>query len=130
MAKIIGVLALQGDFAEHIATLTDLGVVAPEIRLPQQLANLDGLIIPGGESTTMVRLLHDWKLHKPICEKANKGMGIWGTCAGTILLAKHAIMYCMDLNLHANYVVKNLISMMRQSHIAGNITIRKQTAIM
>lgn len=84
----VGVLALQGGFAEHILMLKGLGVEAYEVRLPKELDKLDGLIIPGGESTTISRLTHFWKLDEPIKKKAAKGMGIWGTCAGAILLAK------------------------------------------
>ena len=83
----IGVLALQGDFAEHIAVLRRLGADAVEVRLPEQLEGLDGLIIPGGESTTISRLLHRWRLLEPIRQHALDGMAVWGTCAGAILLA-------------------------------------------
>jgi len=84
----IGVLALQGDFAEHIAVLKGLGVDAVEVRLPEQLDGLDGLIIPGGESTTISRLIHQWGLLEPLRERARSGMAVWGTCAGAILLAE------------------------------------------
>jgi 5'-phosphate synthase pdxT subunit len=86
----IGVLALQGDFAEHAAVLERLGVDAAEVRLPDQLAQLDGLIIPGGESTTIARLMAEWDLLQPLRERALSGMAIWGTCAGAILLAERA----------------------------------------
>ena len=86
----IGVLALQGDFAEHAAVLQQLGAEAVEVRLPGQLAGLDGLIIPGGESTTIARLIHEWGLLEPLRTRANEGMAIWGTCAGAILLAERA----------------------------------------
>lgn len=86
----VGVLALQGGFAEHISMLKSLNVEVSEVRLPKELDKLDGLIIPGGESTTISRLIHIWKLDEPIKKKAAKGMGIWGTCAGAILLAKQA----------------------------------------
>ncbi len=86
----IGVLALQGDFAEHIAVLERLGVEAVEVRLPAQLAQLDGLIIPGGESTTIARLMGEWGLLQPIRDRAHDGMAVWGTCAGAILLAERA----------------------------------------
>jgi 5'-phosphate synthase pdxT subunit len=84
------VLALQGDFAEHIDVLRRLGAEAVEVRLPEQLDGLDGLIIPGGESTTIARLLHEWALIEPIRERFHEGMAIWGTCAGAILLAERA----------------------------------------
>src|SRR3990172_6477258 len=84
----IGVLALQGDFAEHLAVLRRLGADATEVRLPGQLDGLDGLIIPGGESTTISRLLHQWGLMEPVRARARDGMAVWGTCAGAILLAE------------------------------------------
>jgi 5'-phosphate synthase pdxT subunit len=86
----IGVLALQGDFAEHVAVLRKLDVDAIEVRLPEQLAGLAGLIIPGGESTTIARLLHEWELIEPVRQRAQEGMAIWGTCAGAIVLAERA----------------------------------------
>ena len=86
----IGVLALQGDFAEHAAVLRRLGVEAVKVRLPDQLSQLDGLIIPGGESTTIARLMSEWALLQPIRDRARDGMAIWGTCAGAILLAERA----------------------------------------
>lgn len=84
----IGVLALQGDFAEHIAVLRRLGAEAIEVRLPGQLDEIDALIIPGGESTTISRLLERWGLLEPIRARARAGMAVWGTCAGAILLAE------------------------------------------
>ena len=86
----IGVLALQGDFAEHIAMLDALGVDTLEIRLPAQLAQIDALIIPGGESTTITRLLDIYDLREPIRRLGAEGLPIWGTCAGAIVLAKTA----------------------------------------
>jgi len=90
IAMKIGVLALQGDFAEHVAVLERLGADAREVRLPGQLDGLDGLIIPGGESTTIARLLERWELLEPIRGRARDGMAVWGTCAGAILLAERA----------------------------------------
>jgi 5'-phosphate synthase pdxT subunit len=86
----IGVLALQGDFAEHISILTQLGADTAEVRLPNHLHDLDGLVIPGGESTTIARLLDRWSLLEPIRKRAQDAMAIWGTCAGAILLANEA----------------------------------------
>lgn len=86
----IGVLALQGDFLEHCLALEKLKVEAPPVRLPQELAGLDGLIIPGGESTTIGRLLAEFNLYQSIKDLASQGVPIWGTCAGMILLAKRA----------------------------------------
>ncbi len=84
----IGVLALQGDFAEHLAALRDLGVEAREIRFPEELDHLDGLILPGGESTTFVRLMESYGFIEPIKSFALGPRAIWGTCAGLIALAR------------------------------------------
>jgi len=83
----IGVLAIQGDFAEHITILHGLGVETQEVRLPYQLGGLDGLIIPGGESTTLSRLMTIYELREPIQKMASDGKAIWGTCAGMIMMA-------------------------------------------
>ena len=83
----IGVLAVQGDFAEHIAVLSRMGVDAREVRLPEQLEALDGLIIPGGESTTLSRLMSIYHLREAVSQMAGEGRPIWGTCAGMIMLA-------------------------------------------
>ncbi len=86
----IGVLALQGDFAEHIDIFQRLGIEAREVRHPQELASLDGLVIPGGESTTIARLISEFDLLEPLRERAQNGFPIWGTCAGMIVLAQRA----------------------------------------
>jgi 5'-phosphate synthase pdxT subunit len=83
----IGVLALQGDFAEHIAVLRRLGVEARQVRLPEQLGDLDGLIIPGGESTTIGKLAIAYYLVGPL-RRFGQERAIWGTCAGAILLSR------------------------------------------
>ena len=87
MSKI-GVLALQGAFIEHIKMLRSLGAEAVEVRLPQELDDLQGLIIPGGESTTIGKLAVTYGLIEPLKEMAHKGKPIWGTCAGLIFLAQ------------------------------------------
>lgn len=87
-APRIGVLALQGDVAEHAAALRRVGAAPVEVRLPAQLNDLDGLIIPGGESTTIGKLLAEWALLAPLRECIAEGLPVWGTCAGAILLAK------------------------------------------
>jgi len=92
----VGVLALQGTFIEHIGILRQLGMEAPSIRLPHELDTLDGLIIPGGESTTMLRLMESFGLIQPIREMARNGLAIWGTCAGMVLLAKSISDYEME----------------------------------
>ncbi len=84
----IGVLALQGDFAEHIAMLAECGVEGVEVRTEAQLHAVDGLILPGGESTTIARLLIAFGLVEPLRKRIAAGMPAWGTCAGAILLAK------------------------------------------
>ena len=84
---IAGVLALQGDFAEHIAMLTRIGVEAVEVRLPRDLERVDALIMPGGESTTFGKLAVRWGMIEPIRAFAQAGKPVWGTCAGLIFLA-------------------------------------------
>jgi len=84
----IGVLASQGAFAEHIDKLCRLGVEAVPVRLPGELDELDGLIIPGGESTSISRLMRDYKLTDKIKDLARNGLPLFGTCAGMILLAR------------------------------------------
>ena len=84
----IGVLALQGAVAEHIQMLSALGVKAIPVRLPAELDGLDALIIPGGESTTISKLLLDYGLLEPIRHLVKKGLPVFGTCAGLVLLAK------------------------------------------
>jgi pyridoxal 5'-phosphate synthase pdxT subunit len=102
----IGVLALQGDFAEHINMLKALDVQTDEVRLPEQLAGLDGLIIPGGESTTMGKLAQAYGLIQPLSE-FGRTKAIWGTCAGAILLSKDAhrsqpLLGLMDIEIERN----------------------------
>jgi 5'-phosphate synthase pdxT subunit len=92
----VGVLALQGTFIEHIEILRQLGVETHPIRLPHELNTLDGLIIPGGESTTMLRLMESFGLTSTIREMARNDFAIWGTCAGMILLAKGICNYEME----------------------------------
>lgn len=83
----IGVLAVQGAFAEHMATLDAIGVEGVEVRLPSDLAGVSGLILPGGESTAQRRLIDRWGLRQPILDLAGSGAPLFGTCAGMILLA-------------------------------------------
>ena len=106
---VVGVLALQGDFAEHIAMLRPLGVETREVRLPAEIEGLDALIIPGGESTTIGKLARDYELIEPL-----KAFGaekpIWGTCAGAIFLSKDAtrvkqgqpLLGLMDITIQRN----------------------------
>ena len=87
-APRIGVLAVQGDFAEHLATLRAIGLDGVEVRLPRDVDDLDGLILPGGESTTMRHLIERWGLRNPILALARTGAPLYGTCAGMIILSR------------------------------------------
>ena len=87
----IGVLAVQGDFSEHLKTLDAVGVEGVGVRLPADLEDLDGLILPGGESTTMRRLIERWDLREPILELAATGAPLFGTCAGMIVMAREIV---------------------------------------
>jgi 5'-phosphate synthase pdxT subunit len=84
----IGVLALQGDFREHLETLDAIGVEGVPVRLPADLDGVSGLILPGGESTTMRHLIDRWGLARPILDLAERGAPLFGTCAGMIVLAR------------------------------------------
>lgn len=88
MSKVIGVLALQGDFYAHQQMLDSLSIRNTAVRKPEELENLNGLIIPGGESTTLIKLLHAFGLVEPIRTFYKAGRGLFGTCAGSILLAR------------------------------------------
>jgi 5'-phosphate synthase pdxT subunit len=87
----VGVLALQGDVREHVRALAELGVDAREIRTPLELADVDALVLPGGESTTMSLLLESSGLLEPVGERIAGGMPAFGTCAGMILLATDVV---------------------------------------
>ena len=87
----IGVLALQGAFIEHEKALKRVGVEAVEVRLPEHLGGLDGLIIPGGESTTIGKVARQWGLMEPLLTFARSGRPLWGTCAGMIFIAKDVV---------------------------------------
>lgn len=102
----IGVLALQGDFAEHITMLQNIGVDTLEVRLPAHLDKIDALIIPGGESTTIGKLAVDFGLLEPL-QTFGKKHPIWGTCAGAIFLSKDAhrnqpLLNLMDITVQRN----------------------------
>jgi len=87
----IGVLALQGDFREHLAVLTGLGADAVPVRRPRELAAVDGLVIPGGESTVMDKLSRIFDLRDPLRERIADGLPVYGTCAGLIMLADRVL---------------------------------------
>ena len=84
---VIGVLALQGDVREHLVALAGLGVTARPVRRPSELAELDGIVIPGGESTTICRLLDVFELREPLAARLADGLPAFGSCAGMIVLA-------------------------------------------
>ncbi|WP_158889785.1 pyridoxal 5'-phosphate synthase glutaminase subunit PdxT [Amycolatopsis anabasis] len=88
---VVGVLALQGDVREHAAMLERAGARAVPVRRPGELSEVDGLVLPGGESTTMSRLLESFELLEPLRERIAAGMPAFGSCAGMILLAKQAL---------------------------------------
>lgn len=121
----IGVLALQGDFAEHIAILRSLGVEAVEVRLPGQLEALDALIIPGGESTAITRLLDIYEMREPLKRLGAAGLPIWGTCAGAIVLAREATdldrpnLALMDITVRRNAFGRQVDSFEEDLRIAG-----------
>ncbi|MET9811149.1 pyridoxal 5'-phosphate synthase glutaminase subunit PdxT [Streptomyces halstedii] len=86
-SPVVGVLALQGDVREHLTALASAGAVARPVRRPGELAEVDGLVLPGGESTTMSKLAVLFGLLEPLRERVAAGMPVYGTCAGMILLA-------------------------------------------
>ncbi|WP_435240894.1 pyridoxal 5'-phosphate synthase glutaminase subunit PdxT [Streptomyces cucumeris] len=86
-APVIGVLALQGDVREHLAALAAAGAPARSVRRPEELAEVDGLVIPGGESTTMSKLAVIFGMLEPLRERVRAGMPVYGTCAGMIMVA-------------------------------------------
>lgn len=91
MSPLVGVLALQGDVREHIAALKDSGADALGVRRPEELAKVDALIIPGGESTTMSNLLRVFELLDPLTQRLRDGLPVYGSCAGMILLASEIL---------------------------------------
>lgn len=104
----IGVLALQGDFLEHIQILQNIGAQTKEVKLVTDLENIDGIILPGGESTTMAHLLDAFGLREKLTQKIQDGLPVWGTCAGMIMLAKKLIqtrpipLGLMDITVNRN----------------------------
>ncbi len=104
----VGVLALQGAFAEHLTVLDRLGVEAWPVRLPEHLEGTDALVIPGGESTTISKLMAAFGLFDAVKARADDGLAVWGTCAGLILLARKTddpdlpVMGLMDIRVRRN----------------------------
>src|SRR5919206_3873743 len=102
-----GVLALQGDFREHAAVLADAGASPVEVRTPEDLAGVDALVLPGGESTTISKLARSAGLVEPIRERARAGMPMLGTCAGMIVMAERVdggqpLLGLVDLTVRRN----------------------------
>ena len=122
---LIGVLAIQGAFIEHINILQTLGVECREIRLPEQLSDVDGLIIPGGESTTLSRLLTRYNLRQPIKQLATDGKPLWGTCAGMIMMASEITendpvpLEIMDIDVQRNAFGRQIDSFEQELEITG-----------
>ena len=118
-------LALQGDFAEHIVALQALGADAVEVRTLDQLRAVDGLVIPGGESTTIARLLIAFDLLEPLRDLIEGGLPVWGTCAGAILLAKRVTnldrppLAVMDITVERNAFGRQVDSFEADLDIAG-----------
>ena len=112
----IGVLALQGAFREHLDTLRAIGVEGVRVRQPADLDGVSGLILPGGESTTMRQLIERWGLHQPILDLAASGAPIFGTCAGMIVLAREIaggeppILALLDVTVERNAFGRQLES--------------------
>ena len=120
----IGVLALQGDFKEHITALELIGAQPVEVRRAGQLDNLDGLIIPGGESTTLRKLADAYGLLDPL-RQFGIARPIWGTCAGAIMLAKHiegqeAHLGLMNITVRRNAFGRQIDSFIANVDIAGD----------
>ena len=124
----VGVFALQGDVREHLHALTSLNVEAIEVRSEQQLANVDGLILPGGESTTISKLIDIFELRTPLLAAINKGLPIYGTCAGMIMLANEVLdaasgqqsLGAMDISVRRNAFGSQLDSFEAELEFAGS----------
>jgi len=119
----VGVLAVQGAVREHLAAIRDVGAEPVEVRLPRDLVDLDALILPGGESTTMRRLIDAYGLREPILSLARTGMPMLGTCAGMILLAdrladrEEPVFALLDLEVRRNGYGRQLDSFEADLHV-------------
>ena len=121
----IGVLAIQGDFLEHRLMIEGLGADAPEVRLGKDLDGLDGLVIPGGESTTIVQLLDIFDMRDTVVGLVHDGMPVWGTCAGMIVLADRLTdhrpepLHLMDIEVSRNAFGSQVHSFEADLELAG-----------
>ena len=118
MAPLVGVLALQGDFAAHARVLSDLGAQVREVRVPADLDGLDGLVIPGGESTTMTLGIEREGLAEPLRELVRAGTPVLGTCAGMIMLDRDHL-GVMDISCARNAFGRQLRSFEADLEIEG-----------
>jgi len=120
----IGVLALQGAFREHLDTLAAIGVEGVRVREPADLLGASGLILPGGESTTMRQLIERWGLRQPILDLAERGAPIFGTCAGMIVLSRDIVGYeppilpLLDVSVQRNAFGRQLDSFEAELSVA------------
>ena len=125
MQPRIGVLALQGDFAEHIHMLDLIGISGVEVRKVEQLSEIDGLIIPGGESTTIVKLLTRFGFIDELHDRVESGMALWGTCAGMIVIARElddaypTPLGLLDIGVARNYFGRQVDSFEAELDIEG-----------
>ena len=121
--RLIGVLSLQGSFSEHIQSVQRAGAAATEIRLPSEIADVDGLIIPGGESTTILKLIDEYGLREPLREAIAAGLPVLGTCAGVICLANRISSHVMkplgvlDISVSRNSFGRQVDSFEEDLHI-------------
>jgi pyridoxal 5'-phosphate synthase pdxT subunit len=117
-APVVGILALQGDFAAHARMLRDLGATPQEVRVPADLDGLDGLVIPGGESTTMTLGIEREGLAEPLRDLARSGTPVFGTCAGLIMLDRDHLSL-MDLRTQRNAFGRQVRSFEADLDVAG-----------
>jgi 5'-phosphate synthase pdxT subunit len=123
----VGVLALQGDVREHLQALGALGVEAAAVRRPSELAEVDALVLPGGESTTMAKLARTFDLLEPLRERVSSGLPVLGTCAGMILLADRVedgivgqeTIGGLDITVRRNAFGRQVDSFEEDLHVAG-----------
>ena len=116
---MIGILALQGDVIEHANALAARSIPCKLIRYPEHLEGINGLIIPGGESTTLTKLIWLSGLEKPLNALIKSGLPVWGTCAGVILLSKGGILECSDVEVHRNAYGAQLDSFVKIGTFSG-----------